>query len=162
MTRSLAVECVGLTVEGQKLFAINWHGRTTMPPLSLRHVECMQWLAHFHEHVVGDVDDVVDRAQADGIETFLAASPGWELTRWHRGSRARCRSGHASQVPSMADLRTGVGGACRCRELTMVRHPLQWFAGESRRVRGPCPDATASQSGLGVTSTSITVSGLMS
>ena len=34
-------------------------------------VEGVEWLPEFVEDVVGDIDDVVDRAQADGFETLF-------------------------------------------------------------------------------------------
>ena len=42
-----------------------------------RLVKGMERLADFHHHVVGDIDDVVDRADADGFEPVRAASRGW-------------------------------------------------------------------------------------
>jgi hypothetical protein len=40
-------------------------------------VEGVERLAEFVEHEVGDIDDVVDRAQADGFEALLEPGGGF-------------------------------------------------------------------------------------
>ncbi len=59
-----------------------------LPPAELRQVEGVQRLAAFDQHVVGDVDDVVDRRDADGFQAIRAATAGLGATFTPRITRA--------------------------------------------------------------------------
>ena len=72
-----------LLVEGDDLLAVAGAPNDDLPAGNARRVESMQRLAVLEHHVVGDVDDVVDGAQAYRLEALL--DPG--RTRAHLDAR---------------------------------------------------------------------------
>ena len=64
------------------------------PSANLLEIERVHRLAHLEHHVVGDVDDVVDRADAGGFEPL--AQPVRATGRSSRRTPARSTAGHRS------------------------------------------------------------------
>ena len=60
-----AVEHAFLAVERDDLFAVGRAAHDDLLAADLRRVEGVHRLAVFQHHVVADIDDVVDRPQAD-------------------------------------------------------------------------------------------------
>ena len=48
-----------------------------LPAFDRIQVKCMQGLAQFMQDEIGDVDDIVDRPDADGVQSFLHPSGGF-------------------------------------------------------------------------------------
>ena len=67
-------ELIGLAVERVKLLAVAREPHIERA-VEFRRVESVQRLPEFQHHVVRDVHDVVDRAQADRFELLRAAIP---------------------------------------------------------------------------------------
>ena len=65
-----SIERVSLAVERGEGFTFRSAAHDDAA-IQLRRIESMQRLAHFHQHVVRDVHDVVDGPQADALEFLL-------------------------------------------------------------------------------------------
>ena len=127
---------IGLMVDGLERFAAAAAARTTIsPPVELGQIEGVQRLAALHQHVVGDVDDVVDRRDADRRQPRGPAtrarpdlarreSPGPCSAGRARGSRARpaparrpacgLRSGWPAAASAAGPRARRLRGRCRC------------------------------------------------
>ena len=82
----LGKQRVGLVIEREELLAV-LRGADHQRAGDLRGIEGVQRLADLVQHEVGDIDDVVDRAQADRLEPFL--QPHRALGDLHTGNPHR-------------------------------------------------------------------------
>src|SRR5205085_5180373 len=69
----VAVELAHFAVEAAHRLAVSAGADDDRLPSDLREVVRMERMAERHHHVVGDVDDVVDRTEADRLEPALDA-----------------------------------------------------------------------------------------
>ena len=91
MTSCCGVEPVGAPIEREEFLALPRHAHADVA-VELVGIEGVQRLAEFEHHVIGDVHDVVDRAQADRFE--LAPQPLRARPDLHVGDlERRCRAG---------------------------------------------------------------------
>ena len=69
---------VGLVVDGHEIARAGRASRTTISrPSSFGQVKRVQRLAALHQHVIGHIDHVVDRRNADASSADRPASAGW-------------------------------------------------------------------------------------
>ncbi len=61
-------EFVGASVQGEQFLARAPQADRNAAGADVRRVERVQRLAEFEHHEIGDIDDVVDRAHADGFQ----------------------------------------------------------------------------------------------
>ena len=119
-------------------------GRRTMisPPFELGEIERVQRLAALHQHVVADIDHVVDRRHADRLQP-----PGHPLAGSGRSSRREspgpCNAEHRSgqSIRTLTSLSTGVlpsaglrGGQRQRRCPTARRFPGRCRCGPGSRA----------------------------
>ena len=139
------LERVGFVVDGQERFALAGLADDDSSALQTGQVEGVQRLAALHQHIVRDVDDVVDRRDADRRQAI--DQPGRaraELSR--RESPGRCSGSKASgqsSVDARSDRSPAVAAFARIgrRQLQRPIPKHRDFAGDAEVAQAVGPIA---------------------